>query len=51
MIKQKLTNAFIIDDNQEAIELLQRMLENNYSVQVVGNGARCRDGSQCHHQD
>lgn len=36
MIKQKLTNAFIIDDNQEAIELLQRMLENNYSVQVVG---------------
>lgn len=36
MNKQKLTNAFIIDDNQEAIELLQRMLENNYSVQVVG---------------
>lgn len=36
MNKQKLTSAFIIDDNQEAIELLQRMLEDNYSVQVVG---------------
>ena len=33
---KKLISAFIVDDNREAIELLRRMLETNYSVEVVG---------------
>lgn len=37
MNKQKLTSAFIVDDNIEAIQVLQRMLENNFSVKVVGS--------------
>ncbi len=37
MNKQKLIKAFIVDDNQEAVELLQRLLEKNYSVNVVGS--------------
>ena len=32
--RQKLTKVFIIDDNQEAVELLQRLLEKNYSVDI-----------------
>ena len=36
MNKQKLTSVYIVDDNQEAVEVLARMLENNYSVEVVG---------------
>ena len=36
MNRQKLTKAFIVDDNTEAIELLRRMLENNFSVTVAG---------------
>ncbi len=36
MNKQKLVSAYIIDDNQEAIEVLARMLESNYSVEVIG---------------
>ena len=36
MNKQKLISAFIVDDNREAIEVLWRMLEQNYSVEVVG---------------
>ena len=34
--RQKLTKVFIIDDNLEAVELLQRLLEKNFSVDVVG---------------
>ena len=33
---RKLIRAFIVDDNREAIEVLRRMLEANYSVEVVG---------------
>lgn len=36
MSQQKLIRAFIVDDNHEAIEVLKRMLESNYSVEVVG---------------
>ncbi len=36
MYKQKLVSAYIIDDSQEAIEVLARMLEKNFSVEVVG---------------
>ncbi|MBQ7419844.1 MAG: response regulator transcription factor [Prevotella sp.] len=36
MNKQKLISAYIIDDNREAIKVLARMLEKNYSVEVVG---------------
>lgn len=36
MYKQKLVSAFIIDDSQDAIDVLARMLEANYSVEVVG---------------
>lgn len=36
MSKQKLVSAYIIDDSQPAIEVLARMLESNYSVEVVG---------------
>ena len=43
MNRQKLTKAFIVDDNTEAIELLRRMLENNFSVTV----ARSRNGYRC----
>ena len=39
MNKQKLTKAFILDDNKDAVELLRRLLENNYSVGVVGTAA------------
>lgn len=37
MNKQKLIKAFIVDDNREAIDVLQRLLEENYSVEVVGS--------------
>ena len=36
MYKQKLVSAYIIDDSQDAIEVLARMLEKNFSVEVVG---------------
>lgn len=36
MSNQKLVSAYIIDDNLDAIEVLARMLENNYSVKVIG---------------
>ena len=36
MNKKKLTSAFIVDDSRDAVELLRRMLESNYSVEVVG---------------
>ena len=36
MYKQKLVSAYIIDDSQDAIEVLAHMLENNFSVEVVG---------------
>ena len=36
MNRQKLISAYIVDDNQDAIEVLARMLERNYSVEVVG---------------
>lgn len=35
-MKQKLTRAFIVDDSRDAVELLRRMLESGYSVEVVG---------------
>ena len=35
MNKKKLTRAFIVDDSHDAVELLRRMLESNYSVEVV----------------
>lgn len=36
MNKKKLTRAFIVDDSHDAVELLRRMLESNYSVEIVG---------------
>jgi len=36
MYKHKLVSAYIIDDSQDAIEVLAHMLENNFSVEVVG---------------
>ena len=36
MNKQQLVNVFIVDDNIEAIKVLQHMLEKNFSVKVVG---------------
>lgn len=36
MNKRKLTKVFIVDDNRDAIEVLRRMLETNFSVEVVG---------------
>ena len=46
MNKQKLTKAFIVDDNQEAVELLRRLLENNYSVDVVGSAANAETAAE-----
>lgn len=37
MNKQQLVKAFIVDDNTEAVRVLQNMLENNYSVTVIGS--------------
>lgn len=37
MNKQKLINAYIVDDSQDAIEVLKIMLESNFSVEVVGS--------------
>ena len=37
MNKQQLIKAFIVDDNIEAVKVLKQMLENNYSVTVVGS--------------
>lgn len=36
MNKQKLISIYIVDDSQDAIEVLKMMLETNYSVDVVG---------------
>lgn len=36
MYKQKLVSAYIIDDSRDAVEVLARMLEKNFSVEVVG---------------
>lgn len=36
MNNKKLIRAFIVDDNREAVEVLQVMLEQSYSVEVVG---------------
>lgn len=36
MDNKKLTRVFIVDDNRDAIELLQHMLVQNYSIDVVG---------------
>ena len=37
MNKQQLVKAFIVDDNAEAVKVLQNMLENNYSATVTGS--------------
>ena len=37
MNTRKLVRAYIVDDNREAIEVLRRMLESRYSVEVVGS--------------
>lgn len=36
---QKLIRAYIVDDNRDAIELLQTILETGYSAQVVGSSS------------
>ena len=37
MNKQQLVKVFIVDDSTEAVKVLQNMLENNYSVTVIGS--------------
>ena len=37
MNKKQLVKVFIVDDNIEAVKVLKNMLENNYSVTVVGS--------------
>lgn len=37
MNKHQLIKTFIVDDNIEAVKVLKQMLENNYSVTVVGS--------------
>lgn len=37
MNKQQLIKAFIVDDNIEAVKVLKKMLESNYSVTIVGS--------------
>lgn len=37
MNRQKLTKVFIVDDSNDAIGVLRRMLESSYSVEVVGS--------------
>ena len=39
MNKQQLVRAFIVDDNIEAVKVLQHMLEKNFSVNIVGTAS------------
>lgn len=34
--RKQLTSVYIVDDNSDAIEVLRRMLESQYSVKVIG---------------
>ena len=43
---QKLTKVFIVDDNHEAIEVLQRLLEKNYSVDIVGTACDAKSAAE-----
>ena len=43
---QKLTKVFIVDDNQDAIEVLQRLLEKNYSVDIVGTACDAKSAAE-----
>ena len=44
MSRQKLTKVFIVDDNFEAIEILRHILEQDYSVEVVGTAGDAETG-------
>ncbi|MBQ9231147.1 MAG: response regulator transcription factor [Prevotella sp.] len=44
MNREKLVSVYIIDDNRDAIEVLARMLEDNYSVRVVGKAIDAETG-------
>ena len=33
--RKQLTSVYIVDDNSDAIEVLRRMLESQYSVKVI----------------
>jgi two-component system LytT family response regulator len=43
---QKLTKVFIVDDNQEAIEVLRRLLEKNFSVEIVGTACDAKSAAE-----
>lgn len=46
MNRQTLTRAFIVDDNRPAVELLRRMLEKNYSAEVVGTAFDAEEAAE-----
>ena len=43
-MKSKLVKAYIIDDNRSSIDILKKMLEDNYSVEVIGTTTDAQDG-------
>ncbi|MCR5472351.1 MAG: response regulator [Prevotella sp.] len=43
---QKLTKVFIVDDNHEAIEVLRRLLEKNFSVEIVGTACDAKAAAE-----
>ena len=42
----KLTKVFIVDDNHEAIEVLRRLLEKNFSVEIVGTACDAKAAAE-----
>ena len=43
-MKSKLVKAYIIDDNRSSIDILKKMLEDNYSVEVIGTTTDAQEG-------
>jgi len=46
MSNVKLTSVFIVDDNRDAIKVLQLKLENNYAVEVVGTAVDAENAAE-----
>ena len=46
MNKQQLISIFIVDDNIEAVKVLQHMLERNFSVNIVGTASDAETAAQ-----
>ena len=43
-MNNKLVKAYIIDDSRPSIDVLRKMLEDNYSVEVIGTTTDAQEG-------